>query len=219
MAEVKHQDGSFQARVPNYPSNSKKNQNAAKTPIQDIPKPEKVTSDIKIAKKSIGKRLLDAFIPMPIDQIPGYLFDDILVPMIKRGFVDLAHSTINVIFQGKDSPIGSGSQNKPYTSYSNFYYGGQSQRPQPTVQSSKKPAPNEVIFPTHGQATEVLGHMMDYIQDYGRVRMSDFYQMVSISAYDFTDNYWGWTDLSSASVSGVRDGFIINFPRPIHMPG
>ena len=32
---------------------------------------------------------------------------------------------------------------------------------------------------------------------------------------NFTDNKYGWKDLSSASVSRVRDGYLLNLPRTV----
>jgi hypothetical protein len=34
---------------------------------------------------------------------------------------------------------------------------------------------------------------------------------------DFTAEKWGWSDLSKSSIERVRNGWIINLPKPEHI--
>ena len=55
--------------------------------------------------------------------------------------------------------------------------------------------------------------MIEMIDTYDEVSVGSLYQLVGITP-DFTDDKYGWTNLSTASVSRNRDGYYINLPRP-----
>ena len=71
---------------------------------------------------------------------------------------------------------------------------------------------DEIILETRGEAEEVLSHLVDLTIDYQQATVADLYDLVGITS-NFTDNKYGWTDLRSASVTRVRDGYLINLPR------
>jgi hypothetical protein len=71
---------------------------------------------------------------------------------------------------------------------------------------------DDILISSRGEAEEVLSHLVDLTIDYGQASVADLYDLVGITG-EFTDNKWGWTDLRSASVSRVRDGYLLNLPR------
>ena len=71
---------------------------------------------------------------------------------------------------------------------------------------------DDIILETRWEAEEVLSHMIDLIENYGVASVADLYELVGITG-SFTDNKYGWTNLSSATVSRVRDGYLINLPN------
>lgn len=71
----------------------------------------------------------------------------------------------------------------------------------------------DLIFETRGEAEEVLTNLLDIIADYQVVSVADLYDLVGITA-PFTANRYGWTELGSANVSRIREGYIINLPKP-----
>jgi uncharacterized protein YerC len=73
---------------------------------------------------------------------------------------------------------------------------------------------DEVILPTRREAEEVLDFLHDLLTRYETVSVSDLYELVGETG-NFTDEKWGWTDLAGASVSRVRDGYLLNLPRPV----
>ena len=44
--------------------------------------------------------------------------------------------------------------------------------------------------------------------------VADLYGLVGIDS-EYTDNKYGWTNLSSASIKATRDGYILDLPRPV----
>lgn len=73
---------------------------------------------------------------------------------------------------------------------------------------------DEIILPTRREAEEVLNFLFDLLTRYDTVSISDLYELVGETG-QFTDEKWGWNDLTGASVTRVRDGYLLNLPRPV----
>lgn len=56
-----------------------------------------------------------------------------------------------------------------------------------------------VYFNTSEEATKILDHMRYLCETYGLVRVADYYDLIG-SYGSYTDNCYGWTDLSSVKV-------------------
>lgn len=50
------------------------------------------------------------------------------------------------------------------------------------------------------------------ISVYGMVSVADLYDLIGVTG-NYTDNKYGWTDIRSASVVRVRDGYIVKMPK------
>jgi hypothetical protein len=62
------------------------------------------------------------------------------------------------------------------------------------------------------EADEVIARLDELIDVYGMASVADLYDLVGISG-QYTDNKYGWTDVSSASRIRVRDGYLLKMPR------
>ena len=71
---------------------------------------------------------------------------------------------------------------------------------------------DDIILESRGEAEEVLSHLLELVENYGVASVADLYELVGITG-SFTDNKYGWTNLSTASVSRVRDGYLLNLPN------
>jgi hypothetical protein len=72
---------------------------------------------------------------------------------------------------------------------------------------------NEIILATRVEAEEVLDRLFDILNKYQTVSVSDLYELVGITA-NFTDEKWGWTELRGSQVAKVRNGYLLDLPRP-----
>lgn len=70
----------------------------------------------------------------------------------------------------------------------------------------------EIIFERRGDAEEVLNKMDEIIGNYGYVTVADFYELSGITS-SYESAKYGWTDLKTADVHRVRDGYILQLPR------
>lgn len=168
-------------------------------------------------KKSLKQKFVETFIGEDIENVSYYIIHDVLVPAAKSTISDMVQGGIDMLLFGERR--GSRTyrdKNRSYVSYDRY-------------NSSKRPASNgrrevsnrdrakhnfsDLIFETRGEAEEVLSNLVDLTIDYGQATVSDLYDLSDITS-EFTDSKYGWTDLGSASVTRVREGYILTLPRP-----
>lgn len=198
-----------------YPSNNHtKKQRVEK---KEDKKVEKVTKGRVVKKKkSLGKKFTETFLGDDIESVSSYIIHDVIIPAAKNMMSDTVSNGVEMLLFGQVR--GSRTRRdkgKSHVSYSNYYKDDRSRRP------SDRPARNrarhnfdDIILETRGEAEEVLSHLVDLTEDYGMASVADLYDLVGITS-NFTDNKYGWDNLSSASVSRVRDGYLIALPRVI----
>lgn len=205
MAEVKYEKTSIP--TPDmYPGNSYKSKSE---PI----KPSKVIKgNVVRKKKSFGKKLADVFISEDIDDVKGYILYEVLIPSIKTALAD-------AISGGADMLLGTStfrkrlSKDGKQTNYGTFYKGNTTMSSSRTTSSYRTGySYDDIILETRGEAQDVLNTLVDYIDQYGAVRLSDLQEMVGTTG-QFTDTYWGWTNLASATVRKVREGWLLDLPK------
>ena len=67
-------------------------------------------------------------------------------------------------------------------------------------------------------AEAVLEHLIDYTVEYEMASVADFYELVDFPT-TYIDNKYGWNDLRNARVLRVRDGYILDLPKPEALEG
>lgn len=201
-----------------YPSNSK----TVKKEEKETKKVEKViTGNVKLKKKSLGKKFMETFVGEDIDNIGQYIVYDVLVPAAKDAISDMIEGGISMLFYNGDKR-GSRTRrsgSKSFVSYDKCSYGTKDRdrdRDRREFSSKSRARFNfdDISLETRGEAEEVLSHLVDLTIDYDQATVADLYDLVGITG-NFTDNKYGWTDLRSASVSRTRDGYVLNLPKTV----
>ncbi len=72
---------------------------------------------------------------------------------------------------------------------------------------------DEIILATRAEAEEVIQRLFDLVSQYQQATVSDLLELVDITG-NHTDHKWGWTDLAGAGVTKVRNGYLLDLPRP-----
>lgn len=223
MAEVKlPEKKSTISDISKLPGNS----NVSKEhPIDDRPKQRKVIKGaVTVKKQSFGQKFADAFFGEDIVDVKSYIIQDVLVPTIKATISDVIGGGVEMLLFGKvggrtRSRTNSGYFNG-YTPYGTAYSNPNNQTGRPNTSYNRpdnRYGVQEIIFGNRDEAAEVLDAMIDCLQRYdGMVSVADLYDMVGITGA-YTDHGWGWTDLSSASVRRVRNGYMLVLPRPVSL--
>lgn len=180
-------------------------------------KPEKklekvVTGSVRTQKKSELRKFVDIFISDDIHSVKSYIFDDVLVPAIKKAIDDIISNGIHMLLYNGDRRGGQRS------SISKISYNTIStqNRIEPRTNSTRTGFDYEsVIFTNRGDAEAVLSAMDDIIEKYGVVSVLDMYDLAGYSTPNYAVQRYGWSDIHTASVVRVSDGYIIRLPRAV----
>ncbi len=172
---------------------------------------EKVTNGVVKQRKKTGlSRAADTFLPGDVNSVKSYILMDVLVPSIKRAISDIVCNGINMLL-GEPNRSRNGN-NGTKVSYRSYY---QDRDDKPTYNRPRAQAQysyDDIIFDNRGDAEAVLDRMEELLDRFDVVSVADLFDLAGISC-QYTDNKYGWTDLRSAHVERVRDGYIISLPR------
>lgn len=194
----------------NFPANSHK----AKQEKREERKVEKVIKGSVIQKKkTLGRKMSETFLGDDSKNVVQYIIYDVLIPAAKSTISDMVSGGIEMLLFGETRGRNTRrDKGKSYVSYSSYYKNDDRTNRDRERSNRARHNFDDIILETRGEAEEVLSTLVDMIDDYGMASVADLYDAVGITS-NFTDNKYGWTNLSSASVSRVRDGYLINLPR------
>lgn len=209
------------------PSNSQ----GARKPTSEPKKVEKVEKkvekivegEVRTRKTPLGKRFMQTFVGGTAKSVWSYVLLDVLIPAAKDTIADAVSQGIEKMLFGEGRSTSRrtgyrpGSSN-PYTSYNRY-----SSSPSPREHRREDPRLSrrarashdfqEIILATRHEADEVIDRLFSLVSQYDHATVNDLYDMVGISG-DFTDEKWGWTDLRGAGVTWIRNGYLLDLPRP-----
>lgn len=194
----------------------KPNSNRFKAEEKEAAKVEKkqispvVTKPVKIRKKSELSKLSDVFTPGDVNNVKSYVLMEVLVPAIKKAISDIITNGCDMLLYGDTAPKKSRSRSDK-VSYRDYY--DRDDRKVSSHPISTRYSYDEIVLDTRSEAEEVLERMDELLETYGMVSVADLYDLVGMSC-EYTDNKYGWTNLRSADVIHVRDGFLLKLPRP-----
>lgn len=205
-----------------YPSNSLRSKTAVDQKAPEIPKLEKqITGNVVQRKKPILKRMSETFLADTIKNSADHIVQDVLIPAAKSMVCDIVGwggfmEQLLFGYSGGGKKYSTGS--KTSYSYNSIYNKsvGVGRRPDPRTPLSRPQSSShiqEIILDNKVDAEDILTTMVEHIERFGQVTVADLYSAVGVAG-EFTDNRWGWEDLSGASVKRVREGYLIVLPKP-----
>lgn len=180
-----------------------------------------ITGKVTSKKRSLGRRFLDIFFKDGASpkEIQAYLLEDVIVPAVLDNITEVINSAVEMVFFGearrRNKKPGSGSGNSARVNYGGYFNSGDSRRDRPS-RSIKEQSTREIledfIFDSRADAEQVLDDMRELLDRYQQVTVADYLDMLGKTSV-YTDNKFGWTDLSRVQVSRVRGGYRIDLPR------
>lgn len=185
---------------------------------KEAPAPEKkvekvVRGSVKAKKKSEIQKFASVFIQEDAQKVKSYILMDVLVPSLKKAISDIVTNGIDMMLYGETGRTKkSGTASK--VSYRNYYDKREDRRDYNSNRTRSGYDYDDIIVDNRGEAEEVLSRMDELIATYGIVSVADLYDLVGITG-NYTDNKYGWTDIRSASVVRVRDGYMLKLPRAL----
>lgn len=193
-------------------NNYKSNSNRSKENKLEEHKLEKiVTGPVVTRKKSGFDKIKGEFISDDAKNIKSYVFGEVLIPAIKKAISDIVTDGISILLYG-ESRGGSKRSTADRVSYRSYYDTSYDRRP--SIGRSSSYSYDDIILNSRGEAEDVLARMDELMDTYGLVRVADLYDLVGITG-NYTDNKYGWTNIHSAEVVRVRDGYMIKMPRAV----
>ncbi len=148
--------------------------------------------------------------------VKNTIVGDVLIPALKKTIVDAVTNSIEMLIYGSTGNIKrSGTSKVSYRSY----YDDDGKRWKDRVNDRRDYRSagydyDDLIFGTRGEAEMILDNMFEILDRYKVVTVADLYDLAGERGR-YTDNKFGWTDISSASVVRIRDGFVIKLPRAL----
>ena len=73
---------------------------------------------------------------------------------------------------------------------------------------------NLIYVDDNAEAMDVLENLVARVDRYGSASVADFYDYLGVTG-GFTDQAYGWKNLSAAQVRQTRKGYTFDLPRPI----
>ena len=201
--------------MPEYQSNSHRTKELAAQEKPAERRTEKVvTGGTKLRKKSALTKTVNAFLPGDVDDVKRYVLMDELIPTIKRTISDVVRNAVDMLLGVNTTPRSS-SPAGTRVSYRSYYDARDGRRESTALRPRSTPySYDDVVFDRYEDAAEVLLRMRELVGRFDAVSVADLFDMTG-HAGNYTDNKYGWTDLSDARVERVSDGYIIRLPRPI----
>lgn len=176
-----------------------------------------VSGSVKTKKKSSLSKFADTFIEEDKDTVVGYLLSEVLIPSFKKMVSDTIKTGIDKMLYG-DSEVSRSNSPASKISYSKYYNDkssySRSSSTAPVANRRDTYEYNNIVLETRGDAEAVLMGMDDIIAKYEIVSVADLYDLVGIAG-SYTDYKYGWTDIRSARIERVRDGYVIRMPKAL----
>lgn len=183
---------------------------------KERPKQEKIiTGQVVQRQPSLWKRATGSLVASETGEgVWNYVVMEVLIPAAKNMVSDAVSQGIERLLFGDLRVRSRADRPSGYVSY-NRMSGARRAAPDFNTISQRGRAQHDfedVILPTRGDAMDVLDRLRELVEQYGQATVADFYDLVGITS-QFTDDKWGWNDLSRADIRHVRGGYQLLLPR------
>ena len=189
---------------------------------------------VRFVKPKFGTRLFRAFIAEDIGDLKDYLFYDFLVPIVKDTFFNGLMNTAEMILWGQTGGHrkigfggGRGEKIEYKRDYSSISQGNNQKRGRTSVYSAQdiffedKIDANGNTMDGYQRAQLVFDTLCEMFEEYNHeVSLGALFEaagMTSPNTSDYTDRYYGWTDLKDFYITHERGGATLHVPRCVHL--
>lgn len=172
---------------------------------------DNLSRNIKAVEKiDIKEEILDDVV------IPGFKnFISNMLESIISAFGTIASDACDIIVWGEKQSRSEKARRGVKRSYDSYYDSRESRSSTRVREQQKLTALDYDIieFDTRYEAKEVLDKMKELLEEYGLCSVADYYSAASVD-HNFTDEKFGWTNLSNASITRRRNGkYAILLPK------
>lgn len=188
-----------------------------KDPPAEREKRESVVGNVAVKRKKSSK-FLEIF-----RSTKDYILEQILIPTAKEMLNDAIANGASMLIFG--DARGSRRGKRDDRSYASYYRRDDRRDDRVPLRDRRSLDFDNIVLEIRSgddpldireKAEKALSDLTDLTFDYGSASAADLYDLVGISAVH-TDELIGWYkgDLRSATVRRVRDGYLIDLPKPV----
>lgn len=171
-----------------------------------------VTGTVQTKKKSAISKFSDVFIAKDAKSVGEFIVKDVIIPNVANLLEDIVIKGIRMFLRGESGPSNTSSVGGSYVSY-NLYSNNQNNSSNQSRTLSGYDY-KDVVLRDRRDAEIVLMRMREAIAEYGSVSVADMYDLLGETC-NYTDNKYGWTNLSNAEPVRVRDGYLLKLPKAL----
>lgn len=193
-----------------FPSNSKhqKKDSTARPEVKSI-----VTGGVRVKAKTPTNAFKDVIWGKYVRPALIFAGVSIVLPALKDMAEDAVTGMIRGAFNGGEYNRASRTKgNGNYINYSSFSKEKKEEPRQLSQQARARHDFNELVLDSRAEGDMILETLQDLIDRYGHAKVSDMYGLAGISG-SFTDEKYGWFDLTGASVRRHQGGYLLAMPR------
>lgn len=186
-----------------------------KAPVERV-----VTSPTKVVSRPATRRFYDFMFAESPKELLKRVTQNVLVPRAKAGLEEAANNFLAGMLWGDSSkrPMSNVVQGTVIRSGA-VNYAAISNTASPSMLQARAAAPHggnyhDIVFGTQQDAELVLGNLIERINEYRITSLGDLKEMAGQNTLP-SDEAYGWTSLDGARISKVRDGYVLELPRPV----
>jgi hypothetical protein len=210
--------------VQDFPGNSNRETRGERPPAETPKKIEKVvTGQVIRRKKPLGRRFTELLVGGPEREgggVLGHVMNDVFVPALKDTLRDVVTQFIEGMLYNGERPSRTARPNRYNTSVTSHVsydrYASSKPAGNPSARADRRRRDpldlDEIVLEFKIEAEAVADQMFGIVRDYGSVSVADLMEMMDRTPA-FTDQKYGWTDLTGMNIRRVRDGYLLVLPE------
>lgn len=172
-----------------------------------------VKSDVFKKKRGMASKFRESFTGDDSKTVVDYIAFEVLVPSLKNMIAEAGKEALDRLLFGGTAR--STTTRSAPTAYGKMYNNRDDRRPKALTQRARETHDfDEITLKDKGDAENVIDQLFVLVEDYGSAKVSDLYSLIGQS-HNYVDGRWGWTDLRGAMTVRVRDGYLLDLPRPV----
>jgi len=174
-------------------------------------------------KRSFTESVARTFLGEETKSVGKYILFDVLIPAAKNTIQEMISQGLEMLLFGETRGTSrSRGRDKDRTTISyNSIYRNRDRDENPYDPRSKSSRSrgrfdlDDIVFRHGDEAAEVLDGLCDMLEQYDQVTVADFYELAGVDGGSWTDQKWGWTNLSKAFCTHTRGGYTVVLPEPV----
>ena len=182
--------------------------------------PKKVIAHGKLPKRTMWSRIKGAIFVAGAREIKESLIEDVVKPTIKDFLADVLYATVDVALYGRSAKRGrKGGRVVTSNGRSVVDYSAESTRNRNRREARRTSSGYDfrnIYFEDRYEADEVFDALVEEIQDKGEASVYYFYELCGVTA-EYTDQQWGWKDLSGTGYDRGPEGIALLLPKPVYL--